>query len=86
LPKTVSYLRLSVGLDTNLLIRCDQPLAGDADVRCSVPRSGNGTSFGVEQMSDVVWSSRSSEQEDTVFAIHEHPSPTLFLFCSIHLR
>jgi hypothetical protein len=33
-----------------------------------------------------VWSSRSSEQEDTVFAIHEHPSPTLFLFCSIHLR
>jgi hypothetical protein len=40
--------------------RCAQPSAGDADVRCSVPRSEDGTSFGVEQIGDLVWSSRSA--------------------------
>ena len=43
----------------HLLVRCDQPTAGDADVRCSVHEVRNGTSFGIEHLSNLVWSSRS---------------------------
>jgi hypothetical protein len=67
MAETVSYLRLAAGSGTTPVDQMRPALGWQC--RCSLFRSRkakNGTSFGVEQMRDVVWSSRSSEQQDTV--------------------
>src|SRR5262245_32369633 len=68
--ETVSYMRLAEGSGTTLVDQMRPALGWRC--RCSLFRSReamNGTSFGVEQMGDVVWSSRSLSREDTVSAI-----------------
>jgi hypothetical protein len=63
IAKTVCYLRLADGSGTTLVEQV-RPAFGWR-CRCSLFRSRearNGTSFGVEHLRDLVWSSRSSEQ------------------------
>ena len=75
IAKTVSYLRLADGSGTTLVEQVCPALGWRC--RCSLFRSREarkGTSFGVEHLRDLVWSSRSSEQRDTVFAIQAIPS------------
>jgi hypothetical protein len=70
MAETVSYLRLAAGSGTTLVEQVRPALGWRC--RCSLfhlREARNGTSFGVEHLRDLVWSSRSSEQGDTVFAI-----------------
>jgi hypothetical protein len=72
MAKTASYLRLAAGAGTTLVEQVRPALGWRC--RCSLFRSRkarDGTSFGVEHSRDLVWSSRSSEQVDTVFAIQD---------------
>src|SRR6476659_8953518 len=67
IPETLFYLRLAAGSGTTLVDQMRPALGWRC--RCSLfsaREARNGTSFCVEQMRDVVWSSRSLEQGDTV--------------------